>query len=145
MFTCRITEPQRVQTYTFPPTSTYGFIDVCEHIATSLCNPVDGFDVRVTVDFLTETMDNGAVGLLINDLRYVSREDGTFDAGNQVPTTSSPVQREYLATAPTRVVVDFSQGVTNITFLPGGAALDAEITIIHTYGKPAIQCMVHSK
>ena len=135
--TCRITEPQRVQTYSF--SSTYGFIDVCEHIATSLCEPVEGYDVRVTVDFLTETMDNGAVGLHVNNFRYVSREDGSFDASvddrEQTPLSSSTADRlEYDATTPTRVVVERGQGVTNITFFPGNV-LDAEISIVHTYGK----------
>ena len=106
----------------------------CEHVATSLCDAVDGYDVQVTVDFLTQSMENGAVGLHVNDLRYVSREDGSFDDGDQNVATVNG-RRMYDATSPTRVVVDFfGENMTNvITFFPGGA-LDAEIEIIHVYG-----------
>ena len=119
---------------TYSVNSRYGFMGTCEHVATSLCESVPGFDVRVTVDFLTESMENGAVGLHINDLRYVSREDGTFDDGGQTPTSSSASRREYAATSPTQVVVEFGDGMTNITLIPNGA-LDAEIEIVHVYGK----------
>lgn len=116
------------------PNNMYGFLGTCEHVATSLCDPVDGYDVRVTVDFLTQSMENGAVGLLVNDFRYVSREDGSFDDGGQTdPTFPVSGRREYEATSPTRVIVDFGENMTNITFFPGGA-LDAEIMIIHVYG-----------
>ena len=129
--TCRITEPLRVQTYS---TSTmYGFMGTCEHVATSLCDAVDGYDVRVTVDFLTESMENGAVGLHVNDLHYVSKEDGSFVHGDQTLTPPIPARYMYNATSPTRVVVDFGEGMTNITFFPE-SALDAEIEIIHVYG-----------
>ena len=119
---------------TYSMSSMYGFMGTCEHIATSLCESVPGFDVRVTVDFLTESMENGAVGLHVNDLRYISREDGTFDDGGQTPTSSSASRRKYDATSPTQVVVEFVDGMTNINLIPNGA-LDAEIQIVHVYGK----------
>ena len=134
--TCRITEPLRVQTYS---TSTmYGFMGTCEHVATSLCDAVDGYDVRVTVDFLTESMENGAVGLHVNDLRYVSREDGSFDDGGQTPLSSSLSSAEYAPAGDTRVRVSMGQGQTNITFdsntLPSDL-LDIDIDVIHNWGK----------
>ena len=130
--TCRIVEPLQVETYS--TTTRYGFMGTCEHVATSLCESVEGYDVRVTVDFLTESMENGAVGLLVNDLRYVSREDGTFNDGGQTPVSSSSMRHEYAATAPTRVVVDFGGEVTNISFFSEGA-LNADIEIVHFHSK----------
>ena len=136
VITCRITEPLRVQPFT--RTSMYGFMGVCEHIAASSCETIAGFDVQVTVDFLTESMENGAVGLHINELRYVSREDGSFDDGGQTPVSSTPTSREYAATDPTRVFVSFGQGMTNITFDSNTDAtdpLDSHIEIVHVYSK----------
>ena len=124
----------------FVSTSMYGFMGVCEHIAVSVCESIPGFDVQVTVDFLTGSMENGAVGLHVNELRYVSREDGTFDDGGQTPLSSTPSNREYAAADPTRVLVSFGQGVTNITFDSNTDAsdpLDTDIEIVHTWGKHA--------
>ena len=59
---------------TYSMSSMYRFMGTCEHVATSLCESVPGFDVQVTVDFLTESMENGAVGLHVDDVCYVSRE-----------------------------------------------------------------------
>ena len=116
----------------------YDFMGTCEHIATSACNAIPGFDVRVTVDFLTESLENGAVGLHVNDLRYVSREDGTFDDGGQIPLFSDASSRVYAAADPIMVFVNFSWGQTNITFDSNTKAsnpLDSEIEVVHTYGK----------
>ena len=120
---------------TYSMSSMYGFMGTCEHVATSLCDheSVPGFDVQVMLDFLTKSMENGAVGLHVNDLCYVSREDGTFDDGEQTPTSSSASRRKYVATSPTQVVVEFGVDMTNITLIPNGA-LDAEIQIVHIYG-----------
>lgn len=116
----------------------YGFMGTCEHTALSSCDDIPGFNIRVTVDFLTESMENGAVGLLVNDLRYVSREDGTFDDGDQTPISSSPTRSEYFS-SPHQTVVNFGAGVTNITYnivdLEPENPLFIEITIIHVYGK----------
>ena len=95
--------------------------------------------MRVMVDFLTESMGNGAIGLLVNDLCYISREDGSFDDGDQTPMFSSPSSREYLADFSTQVTVKFDQGVTTIKFdistLVQGQALGTDlIEIIHVYG-----------
>ena len=122
----------------------YGFMGTCEHIATSPCETIPGFDVRVTVDFLTESLENGAVGLHVNNLRYVSREDGSFDDGGQTPLASTPsVSAEYATTGNTRVLVSFGQGQTNITFdsnTDPSDPLDTIIEIVHTYGKSKIMC-----
>ena len=119
----------------------YGFMGTCEHIATSPCEAIPGFDVRVTVDFLTESLENGAVGLHVNNLRYVSREDGSFDDGGQTPLSSSPSSAEYAAAGDTRVRVSFGQEQTNITFdsnTDSNDPLDTVIEIYHTYGKNKI-------
>ena len=127
--TCEIVETLQVRT--FSQSSAYRFTGTCEHIATSFCESVPGLDVRVTIDFLTDSEENGAVGLHINDLRYVSREDGTFDDGDQTPSLSSSTRYEYEATS---VVVNQGDGMTNITYSPSGAPVN-EIEILHTYGK----------
>ena len=116
----------------------YGFMGTCEHIATSPCETIPGFDVRVTVDFLTESLENGAVGLHVNNLRYVSREDGSFDDGGQTPISSTPTNHEYAATGSTLVRISFGQGQTNITFdsnTDPSDPLNTIIEIIHTYSK----------
>ena len=122
----------------FSGNTKYNFMGPCEHTALSSCNPIPFFDVRVTVDFLTESLENGAVGLHVNDLRYVSREDGTFDDGGQIPQMSTTSSRVYAATDPTMVFVSFGSGQTNITFDSNTDAsdpLDSEIEIIHNWGK----------
>ena len=121
----------------------YGFMGTCEHIATSPCetSTILGFDVRVTVDFLTESLENGAVGLHVNNLRYVSREDGTFDDGEQISLSSSSSSAEYAAAGDTRVRISFGQGQTNITFdsnTDPSDPLDTIIEIVHNYGKNKI-------
>ena len=119
----------------------YGFMGTCEHIATSPCETIPGFDVRVTVDFLTESLENGAVGLHVNNFCYVSREDGSFDDGEQTPLSATPSSAEYTAAGDTRVRVSFGQGQTNITFdsnTDPSDPLDAIIEIVHTYGKNKI-------
>ena len=130
--TCEILETLRVRAYTHM--SAYSFLGTCEHIATSFCDSVPGLDVQVTVDFLTETMENGAVGLHVNDLRYVSREDGSYDDGDQTPSVTMSTRYEY---ADTSVVVERGSGMTNITYRPSGAPV-SEIEIIHNYGKKTV-------
>ena len=106
----------------------------CEYVATSSCNAIEGFDVRVTVDYISETLENGAVGLHVNELRYVSREDGSFDDGGQTPLSSTPsVSAEYVVTRDTRVQVSMGTGQTNITF--ANDSLDTDIYIVHNWGK----------
>ena len=111
----------------------------CEYVATSSCNAIEGFDVRVTVDYISETLENGAVGLHVNELRYVSREDGSFDDDGQTPLSSTPsVSAEYAATGDTLVRVSFGTGQTNITFdsnTPANDPLDTDISIVHNWGK----------
>ena len=136
--TCRIDEILQVQPFT--RTSDFRFMGICEYTALSSCNSIPEFDVRVTVDYITETLENGAIGLHVNNFRYVSREDGSFDDGGQTPTSSTASSSEYTATAPTLVRVSFGSAQTNITFDSNTAAsdpLDTDIEIIHNWGKYA--------
>ena len=110
----------------------------CEYTAVSSCNAIPGFDVRVTVDYISETLENGAVGLHVNNLRYVSREDGSFDDGGQTPQSSTPSFDEYSADGGTLVRVSMGPGQTNITFdsnTTSSDPLDTDIDIIHNWGK----------
>ena len=136
MVTCRVTEPIRVQP--FSRNTMYGFMGMCEHTALRSCEPIQGFNVRVNVDFLMESMENGAVGLLVNDLCYVSREDGSFDDGGQTPLSSTATRREYESSG-SRIVVNLGEGVTNFTYNVIGLEEDdpffIEITVIHDYGE----------
>ena len=140
---CKITEPLSVQT--FRKSTKYGFMGTCEHVAVSSCLPIAGFDIQVTVDFITESMEIGAVGLHVNDLRYVSREDGSFDDGSQTPQSSTSTHREYLLDPGVEVIVDFGLGVTNITFDTGtkisGDSFDLDIQIVHIYGNNETQVL----
>lgn len=113
----------------------YGFMGTCEHIATSSCETIQGFDVRVTVDFLTESLGNGAVGLHVNNSRYVSREDGSYDDGGQTPVPITLTSHEYAATGSTLVRVSFGTEQTNITYTDPRDPLVTIIEIVHTYGK----------
>ena len=110
----------------------------CEYTAVSSCNAIPGFDVRVTVDYISETLENGAVGLHVNNLRYVSREDGSFDDGGQIPLSTTPSSAEYSADGGTLVRVSMGPGQTNITFdsnTPPSDPLDTDIDIVHNWGK----------
>ena len=106
----------------------------CEYTAASSCNTIPGFDVRVTVDYISETLENGAVGLHVNNLRYVSREDGSFDDGGQTPLSTTPSSAEYSADGGTLVRVSMVPGQTNITF-DSNTPLDTDIFIVHNWGK----------
>ena len=116
----------------------------CEHIAFSSCQSVDGNDVRVTVDFLTDSLENGAVGLHVGDYRYVSREDGSFDDGGQTPIAIIPFigTAQYAPTSESVVIVERGDSVTTIQYTqienvslsdPGSVVLT--VSIIHTHGK----------
>ena len=110
---------------------------ICEYTALSSCNAIPGFDVRVTVDYITETLENGAVGLHVNNFRYVSREDGSFDDGGQTPIPGLSTFI-YAPAGDTRVRVSLGQGQTNISFdsnTPASDPLDTDIEIIHNWGK----------
>ena len=111
---------------------------ICEYTALSSCNAIPGFDVRVTVDYITETLENGAVGLHVNNFRYISREDGSFDDGGQTPLSSSLSSVEYAPAGDTRVRVSMGAGQTNITFdsnTPANDPRDTDIDIVHNWGK----------
>ena len=134
---CQITEPLRVKPFSI--NSMYGFMGTCEHVAFSSCQSDDEFNVRVTVDFLTESLENGAVGLHVNDLRFVSREDGSFDDGGQTPLVgSTTTSRQYTPTPSSRVDVDIGENVTSIVYTvtdvqPSHPSF-IEIVIVHTHG-----------
>ena len=136
--TCRIDEIQLVQPFT--RMSDYRFMGICEYTALSSCIPIPGFDVRVTIDYITETLENGAVGLHVNDFRYVSGEDGSFDDGGQIPISGLSMSSNfiYAPAGDTLVHVSLGQGQTNISFdsnTPASDPLDTDIEIIHNWGK----------
>ena len=83
-------------------------------------------------------MENGAVGLLVNNLHYISREDGSFDVGGQTPLSSTTTHREYESSG-SRIVVSLGEGMNNITYsvinLPEDDPFFIEITVVHVYGE----------
>ena len=124
----------------FTRMSDYRFMGTCEYTALSSCNAISGFDVRVTVDYITETRDSGAVGLHVNDFRYVSREDGSFDDGGQIPIPGLSTSSDfiYAPAGDTLVRVSLGQGQTNISFdsnTPASDPLDTDIEIVDNWGK----------
>lgn len=130
--TCRIFEPLQVQPFSL--SVSYGFKGTCEHTALSLCDSSStSIKFSVTVDFLTESLENGAVGLFLNNKHWISREDGTFDDGDLEPHTTeladNITRQSYNNTG---VVTELHSNKTVITF----STLDGtEITIAHNYGK----------
>lgn len=128
---CKIFEPLQVQP--FAQSVSYGFKGTCEHVALSLCEGSSSASIRfgVTVDFLTESMENGAVGLFVNNSHWISREDSSFDDGNLEPQTSQIANDVTRHTYIAGVVVELYSNQTIITF----SASNIEVVITHNHGK----------
>lgn len=125
----------------FARSVSYRFKGTCEHTALSLCETsLTSVKFSVTVDFLTESMENGAVGLFLNDKHWISKEDGTFDDGDLEPhiteLANDVVRQSYNRT---RVVTELHSNKTIITFSTSDST---EISIAHNYGKNLRQSLL---
>ena len=127
---CRLFEPLQVQP--FNRSVSYQFRGTCEHTALSLCEGLsDGSKFSINVDFLTESMEMGAVGLFLGDSRWISREDGSYDDGDAEVLTSEAGENFIRHIYSAGVIVDLYPNMTTITF----TNLDIdEVIISHNYG-----------
>ena len=76
----------------FNATPSYNFRGTCELVALRSCSGAEpGFAVRV--DFLSDSDSNGAVGVYLDGLRWISREDGSFHSDVDLPTTDPDVMK----------------------------------------------------
>ena len=111
----------------FNATPSYSFGGTCELVAVKSCvGAEEGFTVRV--DFILDTLANGAVGVYKDGFRWVSREDGSF------LTTSEEVPNEdegamYFETSDITVLLNESSKIN--TIIVGDGIL---VDIIHSYG-----------
>ena len=124
----------------FTQSVSYGFKGTCEHVALSLCDSLSATFV-VTVDFLTESMENGAIGVFLDDLHWISREDGSFDDGDlevQAIGRGDDFTRHIYSAG---VEVDFHANRTVIKFRYPNAV---EVVITHNYGKNLICLCLNS-
>ena len=128
---CTIFEPLQVQP--FNQSVSYRFKGTCEHIALSLCESTSTSPkFSVNVDFLSESMENGAVGFILGDLSWISREDGSYDDGGNEILTSQVEDGFTRYVYSDGVVVELSANLTIIKF--SSSDID-EVTIAHYYGK----------
>ena len=111
----------------FNATPSYNFRGTCELIALQSCSGAEpGFAVRV--DFLSYSASNGAVGVYMHDLRWISREDGSFFSDVEASPSTDPNILEYPA-HDIRVTLDEAQ--KRIEIAVGGSI---QVTVVHVYG-----------
>ena len=122
---CTIREPLMVSPFNATPS--YNFRGTCELIALQSCSGAEpGFAVRV--DFLNGSDANGAVGVFMDGLRWISMEDGSFISN----VTHTP--------APNMSVLQFPDHNINVTLdtasMTNRIAVGGSIgvTVVHVYG-----------
>ena len=121
---CTISNPLMVST--FNVAVSYNFRGICEVVALTSCNGTEpGFAVRV--DFLT-SRQNGAVGIFMGELRWISLEDGSFSSNAVAAPSSDPNVLEYPASD---VTVTLNEAQSTTTIEVGGSI---EVTVVHNYG-----------
>ncbi len=105
----------------------YSFMGICELTALMSCNGTEpGFAVRV--DFLSATEANGAVGVYMGDLKWISREDGRFDSDVQAAPSGNPNVLEYPGND---ISVTLNQTARTTVIEVRGAI---QVTVVHVYG-----------
>lgn len=129
---CSVTEPLIVSP--FQSSMNYNFRGSCEHVIVSAC---DGSpDLRITVDFLADTLQNGRIGASYNGRMYVSREDGTVtvDSNTEVISMSGSITVYQGNVVVTRDIIN---NKTTIDFRGLG------VTIVHQLGQdPSFQVIL---
>lgn len=122
---CTISEPLIVSP--FNATLSYDFRGTCELTALMSCNGSEsGFAVRV--DFLSDSEANGAVGVFMGDLKWISREDGEFSSDVEADSSANQNVLEY----PTHAIrVTLNEAEERNVIEVGGSI---QVTVMHTYG-----------
>lgn len=95
---CIISDSLMVSPFSFTPTTGYRFRGTCELTALQSCSGAEP-DFAVRVDFLTDTLETGAVGVFRSGLNWISTEEGNFETTSQempeVIITDDGEQRRY--------------------------------------------------
>ncbi len=128
-FTCTISNP--LMTSPFNSSTSFTFKGTCELIALSSCDISHPKYFRIAVDFLTDTLNNGAVGVFTNNFKWISREDGTFFTDYEGLTNI--IDEDTLHYVDSGITVQAINSSTKIMVDNG-----IGVTIQHIYG----QCVV---
>jgi hypothetical protein len=105
----------------------YSFNGICELIAVTSCDAqVPDFSVRV--DFRSEDDANGAIGVRIGNLRWVSRENGDFDSTADEDASSSTADIFDYPDQNVTVILN-STTQTNRIVVTG----NIQVTVTHVY------------
>jgi hypothetical protein len=111
----------------FNATPSYNFRGTCELIALTSCSGEESaFAVRV--DFIGHSVSNGAVGVYINGLRWISREDGSFFSDIEGSSPTDPNILEYPAND---IQVMLNEAGMRTEIAVGGSI---QVTVVHVYG-----------
>ena len=128
--TCTISEPLQISP--FNGNSKYSLKGTCEYIALSSC---DGSpDFSVTVDFLTGSLENGAIGITKDGQHWISREDGTIESSAVISNTSPDGDGNIVISYRGQNVL----GIIGSGFNRLEVADGINVVVTHQYGK---QCM----
>ena len=122
---CSIAEPLTVSP--FNASTSYNFLGSCELIALMSCNGTEP-DFSVRVDFISSDDSNGAVGVFLDGLSWISREDGSFSA--EIDPTSMPDANTMLF-SDNDVTVRMNASASRTEIQVGGAI---DVTVMHNYG-----------
>ncbi|XP_064387502.1 uncharacterized protein LOC135335845 isoform X3 [Halichondria panicea] len=129
MTTCTITDPMLVSPFT--RSTSYTFMGTCEHTLLQSCD--DSVDFMVRTDFLTDNMDNGAVGVFIDGASFISRENGSFESSETSSSISGVPGRVTEVYADSNVEVERGDTYTEIR-VGGGIG----VNVRHNYGDPSL-------
>ncbi|XP_064387505.1 uncharacterized protein LOC135335846 isoform X3 [Halichondria panicea] len=128
MTICTIADPLMVSPFT--RSTSYTFMGTCEHALLQSCD--DSVDFMVRTDFLTDSMDNGAVGVFFNEAWWISREDGSYESSEAASSVSGVPGRETTVYADSNVEVERGDNYTEIR-VGGGIG----VNVRHNYGDPS--------
>ena len=106
----------------------YSFTGTCELIALMSCNGTEpGFAVRV--DFLGDSESNGAVGVFLGSLKWISREDGSFSSDIEAATSDTG---NNILEWPEHNIRVTTNGAESRREIEVGGAI--QVTVTHNYG-----------
>lgn len=109
----------------FSSVKSYNFSGSCEIVAIQSCNDTESDVILVTVDYITETSELGAVGVRKDEFMWVSRENGEYFATSGIVDVAADGSFIY----PDSNVTVVLSTATETTMI----SVD-HVTIIHNYG-----------
>lgn len=123
---CTITDPLTVSP--FNSSTSYNFRGTCEVVALRSCVNTKA-DFAIRVDFISDTMSNGAVGMYKDGLRWNSREDGSFFSDITASSSSSDSNTLEFSDNAITVTLD-ATAMRTVIEVGGGIG----VTVVHYYG-----------